>query len=79
MADSVLVLAAIGALFVVLLVELTAAVLPIVIVILLVPPEERCDLAEVLAAADSRRRLRLWRALRAAVKVRRAALASQSR
>ncbi|BCJ55620.1 hypothetical protein Asp14428_70950 [Actinoplanes sp. NBRC 14428] len=51
----------------VVVVELAAAVLPVLIVVTLVPPEERHGLAECLAAADSSRRLRVWRALRAAV------------
>jgi hypothetical protein len=54
------------------LTELAAATLPILIVVTLVPPEHRAGLAEVLAAADSSRRLRLWPALRAAVTARRA-------
>jgi hypothetical protein len=57
----------------VVLVELVAAVLPVLIVITLVPPEERQGLAEVIAAIDSSKRLRLWRALRASVLARRAA------
>src|SRR4051812_41455731 len=59
--------------FLVVATELIAAVLPLLIVVLLVPPEERHGLAELLAATDSSRRLRLWPALRAAVKARRAA------
>ncbi|MEV6850858.1 hypothetical protein [Actinoplanes sp. NPDC051411] len=60
--------------------ELIAAVLPVIVVVAMVPPEERHGLAEVLAAADSRRlRLRLWRALRVAVKARRAAAGAQPR
>lgn len=57
----------------VVIVELVAAVLPMLIVITLVPPEERQGLAEVIAAIDSSRRLRLWRALRASVVARRVA------
>ncbi len=53
------------------LAELAAAVLPILIVVMLVPPEERQTLAALVAAADSSRRLRLWPALRTAVKLRR--------
>ena len=53
------------------LTELAAAVLPILVVVLLVPADQRADLARVLAAADSSRRLRLWRALRVAVAARR--------
>lgn len=51
----------------VLVVELLAATVPMLIVITMVPPEEREALARVLAAADSSRRLRLWPALRAAI------------
>ena len=51
--------------------EMLTAVLPLLIVILFVPPEERADLADVLAAADSSPRLRLWPALTAAVIARR--------
>jgi putative exporter of polyketide antibiotics len=48
--------------------EVVAAAIPLLIVITLVPVEERRGLAEVLAAADHSRRLRLWSALRLAVK-----------
>lgn len=51
--------------------ELVAAALPMIIVIAFVPPMERRGLAELLAAADSSRRLRLWRAVRLAVAARR--------
>jgi hypothetical protein len=51
--------------------ELAAAVLPVLIVVTMVPPHERPALAECLAAADSSRRLRVWPALRAAVRARR--------
>jgi hypothetical protein len=68
----VLIAIAVVALFI--LTELTAAVLPVIVVLAMVPPDERHGLAEVLAAADSRRRLRLWRALRVAAKARRTAL-----
>jgi len=62
----------ISALVVVLaLVELLAAVVPLLIVVSLVPPEERAGLAELIATVDSRRRLRLWPALRLAVRARR--------
>lgn len=53
------------------LTEITSAVLPIVIVLLFVPPHERADLARLIAACDSSRRLRLWPALRVAVLARR--------
>jgi putative exporter of polyketide antibiotics len=67
---------AVVALLVLLLIitEMAAAVLPLLIVVTLVPPAERGSLADVLAAADSRRRLRLWSALRVAVKARRSSL-----
>jgi hypothetical protein len=53
------------------LLELAAATLPLLIVVTLVPPHERAELAELLAACDSSRRLRVWSALRAAVVARR--------
>jgi hypothetical protein len=52
--------------------ELLAAVLPLLVLVLLVPPEERAELAALVAATDSSRRLRLWPALRVAVLARRA-------
>lgn len=57
------------------LIELIAAVVPLIVVVLIVPPEQRQDLAAVIAAADSSRRLRLWPALRVAVRARRHARA----
>jgi hypothetical protein len=66
-----LVIVAMGALMVLILTELVAATLPVVIVIAMVPPEERESLARLLAACDSSRRLRLWPALRLAVRARR--------
>lgn len=70
--ESLAAIVAVAALVVlVLVVELASAVLPIIIIVTLVPPEDRHDLAEVLAAADSSRKLRLWPALRAAVIARR--------
>lgn len=54
-----------------LLTEIVNAVLPVLIVITMVPPDERDGLAKVLAACDSSARLRVWRALRLAVKARR--------
>ncbi|WP_328459667.1 hypothetical protein OHA21_27715 [Actinoplanes sp. NBC_00393] len=54
-----------------LLVELVSAALPLLIVITLVPPAQRRELAFLLAVADSSSRLRLWPALRAAVAARR--------
>ncbi len=68
----VIVLVVAGLVGLVVLVELAAAVLPILIVVTLVPPEERSGVAELIAAADSSRRLRLWPALRVAVDARRA-------
>ena len=53
------------------LAEIAAAVLPLILVVALVPPEQRQELASVLAACDSSRRLRMWPALRAAVEARR--------
>jgi hypothetical protein len=68
------VLAAIAALVMVfILAEIAAAVLPLIIVMTLVPPEQRDALARVLAACDSSRKVRLWAALRAAVRARRQA------
>jgi hypothetical protein len=66
---------AVVALLVLLLImaEVAAAVLPLLIVVTLVPPAERGSLADVIAAADSSRRLRLWPALRVAVAARRRA------
>jgi hypothetical protein len=67
------VLAAVAALVMLfVLAEIAAAVLPLIIVMTLVPPEQRHGLAEVLAACDSSPKVRIWRALRAAVKARRA-------
>ncbi|HET6534405.1 MAG TPA: hypothetical protein VFH03_27805 [Actinoplanes sp.] len=54
------------------LAEIAAAVLPLIIVLTLVAPEQRQSLADVLAACDSSRKLRIWTALRVAVKARRA-------
>lgn len=53
--------------------EVAAAVLPLIVVLAVVPPGQRRELAELIAACDSSRRLRLWRALRVAVKARRRA------
>ena len=61
-----------GLVLLLILAELIAAVVPLIIVVTMVPPEEREALAELLAAADSSRRLRLWRALRVAALARRA-------
>ncbi|MFF5288280.1 hypothetical protein [Paractinoplanes globisporus] len=69
--NAAVVCAVLATLILVVVVEVVAAVLPLVLVIALVKPDERPALAEVLAAADSSRRLRLWPALRIAVAVRR--------
>ncbi len=70
--NEIAVLAAVAALVMLfVLAEIAAAVLPIIIVVALVPPHEREDLAKVIAACDSSRKLRLWRALRVAVEARR--------
>jgi hypothetical protein len=65
----VIAVAAVVVLFV--LVEIAAAVVPILIIIVAVPPDERHGLAELVAAADSSPKLRLWPALRVAVAARR--------
>ena len=57
-------------LFIVLL-ELLVAVVPLIVVVLCVPPEERRELAQLMATVDSSSRLRLWTALRLAVAARR--------
>jgi len=57
--------------FVVVVSEILSALLPLLVVVTLVPPSERQGLAELLAAADSSRRLRFWSALRVAVAIRR--------
>jgi hypothetical protein len=57
--------------------EIAAAVLPVIIVVALVPPEERDSLARVVAACDSSRKLRIWPALRLAVKARRVSAGGQ--
>jgi len=66
-------LAGIVALLVLLFVlsEIVSAVLPLIIVLTFVPEREREALAGLVAALDSSRRLRLWRALRFAVAMRR--------
>lgn len=51
--------------------EIASAVLPLIIVLAFVPARDREELARVLAALDSSRRLRLWAALRFAVTMRR--------
>jgi hypothetical protein len=69
--SSLAVLAAVaGTLLVIVFAEILAAVLPLVIVLTFVPHEERADLARLLATCDSSRRLRLWSALRTAVRAR---------
>jgi hypothetical protein len=69
--SAAVVCAVLATLILVVVVEVVAAVLPLILVIALVKPEERPVLAELLAAADSTRRLRLWPALRIAVTARR--------
>jgi hypothetical protein len=51
--------------------EVLAAALPLLIIVLYVPAEDRLALATLLAAADSSPRIRLWPALRLAVIARR--------
>jgi hypothetical protein len=66
------ILAAVAALVMLfVLAEIAAAVLPVIIVVALVPPEEREGLAKVIAACDSSSKLRVWSALRVAVSARR--------
>ena len=74
---TVSVVAGIVALLVLLIVltEVVSAVLPLIIVLTCVPEQERDALARVLAAMDSRRRLRVWPALRLAVTLRRQEIA----
>jgi hypothetical protein len=69
--SSAVALTIVAALMVIVVTEIVAAVLPLILVVALVPRDERRDLAELLAAADSSRRLRLWPALRVAVAARR--------
>ena len=66
------VLAAVAALVMLfVLVEVASAVLPLIIVLTLVPPGERQELANLIAACDSSHKLRIWPALRIAVQARR--------
>ena len=66
------VLAAVAALIMLfVLVEVASAVLPLIIVLTLVPPGERQELANLIAACDSSHKLRIWPALRLAVQARR--------
>jgi hypothetical protein len=65
------VIAVAGVVMLCVLTELAAAVLPMIIILVAVPPEDRRALAELIAAADSSRRLRLWPALNVAVRARR--------
>jgi hypothetical protein len=69
--SDVIVSAGLGVLVLIIVTEVVAAVLPLVLVIVLVPHEQRRELAELLATVDSSRRLRLWTALRLAVMARR--------
>ncbi|MEU4237360.1 hypothetical protein [Actinoplanes sp. NPDC026619] len=68
---SYLAIVAMGVLALLILTEIVAAALPVIIIIVAVPPEEREALAKLLAACDSSRKLRLWPALRLAVRARR--------
>lgn len=69
---SVLVLAVVVvALVLIAVLELAVAAVPMLILIMMVPAHERRDLAELAAATDSSRRLRLWPALNTAVTARR--------
>jgi hypothetical protein len=63
----------IAALLVILLIltEIVAAVLPLIVVLVFVPEQERDALARLIAACDSSRKLRVWPALRLAVRQRR--------
>jgi hypothetical protein len=61
-----------------LIVELAAAIAPILIIVTLVPREDRPALAHLLAQVDSSRRLRLWPALRAATARRRDLISGRS-
>jgi hypothetical protein len=62
----------------VLMVEIAAAIAPILIILTLVPREDRAGLAHLLAQVDSSRRLRLWPALRAATARRRELISGRS-
>jgi hypothetical protein len=63
----------------VVLVELAAAVLPLVIILAFVPPHEREVLAEIVGATEVARRLPIGRALHLAVMARRAERATRAR
>lgn len=78
MRAELIMLAAIAIVIVLAVLEVIAAILPLLIVLTLVPPDERTAVAQLLAAVDSSRRLRLWPALRAAVAARRS-IAARSR
>lgn len=73
--NSAVVLVVAATLLLCVVLEFATAVLPLVLVIALVKPEDRPALADVLAAADSARRLLLWPELRRAVAARRATTA----
>jgi hypothetical protein len=77
--NQISVLAAVSALVMLfVLTEVAAAAVPLILVLALVPPEQRRDLAGVLAAIDSSPKLRLWSALRVAAARRRAARAAKA-
>jgi putative exporter of polyketide antibiotics len=72
MMTTLIVVGIVGVLVVVVaLTEVVAAAVPLLLVITMVPPQERAQLAELIAATDRTRRLRLWPALRAAIAARR--------
>jgi hypothetical protein len=61
-----------GALIIlIILSELAAAAIPLLIIVTMVPHDERHRLAELVAATDSSRKLRFWPALKVAVVARR--------
>jgi hypothetical protein len=71
MGPEIVVLAVAATIVVIVGLEMLAAVLPLLIVVLFVPHCERAALAELLAAADSSPKLRLWPAVHAAAVARR--------
>jgi hypothetical protein len=71
MGPEMLILALAIVVFAIVGIEMLAAVVPLLIVMIFVPPDERAGLAAVLAAADCGPRLRLWPAVNAAVLARR--------
>lgn len=63
--------------FIVAISELMAAVLPILIVVTLVPPHERAELAELIAEARGTSRFGMRAVMRAAMAVRKRRMASR--